>query len=202
MGAITAIPKEPVDWGKVAGAGAKGAIVGAVAGATGGLSLTQYAFASAGANVVGGIAGRATEVVTNNAVLDWDPGALEDLADYTFDADSIMVDGIAGTVGGLAGKYAESQVIRQAANRYLNNTMYNRAAQTLRNIGGKSEKQINRAVQTVQSGINNFFWWVNKTRDNARAGATASATAAEKKKHKDVDCSNPSNRCKTDVTLK
>jgi hypothetical protein len=72
--------------------------------------------------------------------------------------------------------------------------------QTLRNIDGKSDKQINRAFQTVQSGLNNFFWWVTQARDKVRSGVTAGTTAAAKK-FKDVDCNKPGSGCKTDVRL-
>jgi hypothetical protein len=185
-------PGQEVDWEKVAGASVRGAVVGGVAGATGGLSLVPYVFASAGANIVGGVAGRATEVATN--------GALENIGDYAFDMDSVVVDGIAGTAGGLAGKLVESQAIRQAGQQYLNSSVYNRAVQTLRNIGGKSDKQINNATQTVQSGLNSFFWWGNQARDKMRAAGTAGTTAAAEK-YKAVDCDKPGSGCKTAVRV-
>jgi RHS repeat-associated protein len=176
-------PGQSVDWGKVGGAGVKGAVVGGVAGATGGLSLLGYVGASAAANTAGGIAGRATEAVINNAVLDWNPEAMEGLDDYVFDIDTMMVDMAAGALGGLAGKYAESLAIRQAANSYLNSAIYNRGVQTLRNVDGKSDKQISRALQTVQSGLNNFFWWVNQVRDKARSvGTTVTGAAKDEKR--------------------
>jgi hypothetical protein len=180
--AITMEPGQSVDWGKVGGAGVRGAVVGGVAGATGGLSLLGYVGAAAAANTAGGIAGRATEGVINNAILDWNPGAMGGLDDYAFDMDAMMVDMAAGALGGLAGKYAESQAVRQAANRYLNDAVYNRGVQTLRNIDGKSDKQIGRALQTVQSGLNNFFWWANQVRDKARSAGTATVTGAAKVK--------------------
>ena len=198
--AITLQPGQSADWGKIIGAGARGAIVGGVAGATGGLPLVPYVFASAGANIVGGAAGRATEVVTNNVVLDWKPEAVENIDDYALDMDSMVVDGIAGATGGLAGKFAESQVIRPAAQRYLNNSAYNRGVQTLRNIDDKSDKQVGRAVETVQNGFNNFFWWVNQARDKVRAAGTAGATAAAKK-YTPIDCDNPGSGCKSDVRV-
>jgi hypothetical protein len=100
----------------------------------------------------------------------------------------------------LAGKFAESQAIRQAGQQYLNNSTYNRAIQTLRNIGGKSEKQINNATQTAQSGFNNFFWWVDQARDKIRAAATFLGGQAANK-FKPVDCDKPGSGCKTDVRL-
>ena len=154
-------PGQKVDWGKVAGATVKGAIIGGVAGATGGLSLLQYAGASAVASAVGGSIGRATEVVANNVVLDWNPEALENIEDYALDTDSILVDGIAGAAGGLFGKYLEGKAISQAGATYLNNSAYNRAVQTIRNIGGKSDRQINESTQTVQSGLNKLVGKIN-----------------------------------------
>lgn len=179
--AVTMQPGESTDWGKIVGAGVRGAVVGGVAGATGGLSFAPYVFATGGANVVGGIAGRAAEVVTNSTDFDRIPGGLEGLGDYALDIDLITVDGIAGIAGGLAGKFAEYSVIGQLANRYLNNPTFKRAEQTLRNASGKSDKQITRARQIVQSGRDNFSWWLTQIRDKIRSATTAAVTGALKK---------------------
>lgn len=88
-----------VNWRKVGAAAAGGAVVGAVAGMTGGLSLLSASGAMAGASVLGGVVDRG---------LDGDPTT------GAFDKSEMTIDLVAGFAGGVIGhralKYARKYV--------------------------------------------------------------------------------------------
>ncbi|HMM81503.1 MAG TPA: hypothetical protein PKC65_15935 [Pyrinomonadaceae bacterium] len=73
-----------IDWKKVGGASAQGAIFGAVAGATGGMSLPVQIASLALANAVGGIANRSISTESSDAI---------------FSPTAIAIDTVAGGAG-------------------------------------------------------------------------------------------------------
>jgi RHS repeat-associated protein len=92
VGVYTAVGlynNQQLTWKGALGAGVSGAIVGGVAGATGGLSLLASSGGLAGANVVGGIANRA--IVTGS----WKE---------SFDPTHMVIEAVTGAGGNLLGK--------------------------------------------------------------------------------------------------